>query len=73
MRNRKVHIAGALVGRVQKCTRCHARIDSNRLWPEKWEPSAWSQGALVSSDGRRNMSVVTEAQAATLRVCGRTA
>jgi|HubBroStandDraft_2_1064218.scaffolds.fasta_scaffold228717_2 hypothetical protein len=65
----KIHVAGPLVGDTQRCTRCHARIDSNRRWPGR-EPAGWKHGALIA--WRRNgASVVTAEQAAAVRNCGR--
>jgi hypothetical protein len=71
MSDLKIHIAGPLVGDVQRCTRCKTRIDANRIWPDR-QPAGWAQGALIAWH-RRGASVVTSEQAAAVRVCGRAA
>ncbi len=72
MSDEKVHIPGELnkVTRVQRCVRCHARIDSNRVWPADWEPGAWAVGVPVLS-GRRGMKRLTKDESAQYRPCGR--
>ncbi len=71
MNRDKVHIPGELdmLTRVQRCIRCHARIDSNRFWPNR-EPSAWAVGVPVLSR-RTGMKRLTEAEATQYRPCGR--
>lgn len=65
----KIHLAGALVGRVQKCVRCYTRMDSNDRWP-KSEPVGWPVGPVLSD--RNGMSSLSEleAQESTVRPCG---
>jgi hypothetical protein len=72
--NKKIHIAGALVGSVQRCIRCHTRIDSNRSWPLD-RPSGWKEGVAIVA-GRRGMSVIDAGNAAAfaaVRPCGKAA
>lgn len=71
----KIHVAGPLVGRVQRCVRCHTRIDSNRIWPDSWPPSAWQPGVRIAAD-RYGKSAIDETNAgkyADVRACGRAA
>ena len=47
-RTPKIHIAGPLIGSVQRCVRCHTRIDSNRTWQILGrKPVGWREGALI--------------------------
>jgi hypothetical protein len=74
MATNKIHIAGALTGSVQRCIRCHTRIDSNRAWP-KDRPSGWKEGVSIVA-GRRGMSAIDDTNAAafaTVRPCGKAA
>lgn len=65
----KVHMPGKIIGGVQKCIRCHTRMDSNRRWPNT-EPVGWPVGKPVVSD-RSGMSVIDHAEATQYRPCGR--
>lgn len=68
--NAKVHIPGPLIGRVQKCIRCHVRMDSNDRWANT-DPVGWPVGVPVVSD-RTGMSVEREPAAVDgIRACGR--
>lgn len=74
MATNKIHIAGALFGSVQRCIRCHTRIDGNRAWP-KDRPSGWKEGVSIVA-GRRGMSAINSANAqafAAVRSCGKAA
>lgn len=68
MTPKKTHIAGEVDGAgVQRCVRCHARLDRNvrGMW------SLWPVGTSITSDGRGNMRVVgAENQ---VRPCGKQA
>ncbi len=68
-KNAKIHIAGPLVGDVQKCLRCKARIDGNRRWPQS--PSGWPEGERIyaASDGMSVVSAFGDKYAG-VRPCG---
>lgn len=69
----KIHIPGAPEGKVQRCIRCHARIDANRQWDDSiFTPSFWPIGVPVLNSSH-GAGVVTERQAAQFRACGRKA
>ena len=66
----KVHIAGPKQD-VQRCIRCHARINDAR-----WPRCTWAEGAAVASFGHASMSAISaeEAQnAGRYRPCGKQA
>lgn len=69
MKDAKIHVAGPLVGSVQRCTRCHVRMNSNR--PDA-RPVGWPVGPVVAH--RHGASAgATEAQMEAIRPCGRRA
>ena len=74
MAHTKVHIAGPLIGDVQRCTRCKTRIDGNRTWRPIFggAPTGWRLGAFVTSS-RNGKSDVTAERASEFRPCGRRA
>lgn len=56
----KIHIPGETINGVQRCVRCHAKLNE--------APNKWATSVPVSSDGRGNMSVrIPEGS----RQCGR--
>lgn len=61
----KVHVAGELNDKVQRCSRCGAKIAYN-------SELKWEAGASVLSR-RGGMMVLTDAEAAEFRACGRKA
>lgn len=65
----KVHIPGPLIGSIQKCTRCHTRMDNNQRWPDDF-PVGWKAGVSVLAS-RSGMGVVTVEVAAQHPACGR--
>ncbi len=71
MKDAKIHIAGPLVGDVQKCARCHTRIDSNRIWPGP-NPTGWREGSQVFWD-RDGSSSVEVKNPQDYRPCGKAA
>lgn len=72
MANSKIHIAGPLVGSVQKCLRCKTRIDSNRTWEREGRtPTGWREGALVLSSGRGWSVLDSIAAGIGTRYCGK--
>jgi hypothetical protein len=77
MKGRKIHIAGALVGSVQRCTRCHTRIDGNRTWQPIFggAPTGWKEGVSIVA-GRHGMTAIDSGNAqafAAIRPCGKAA
>jgi hypothetical protein len=76
MKNAKIHIAGPLVGSVQKCVRCHTRIDSNRAWAASGlavdrEPTGWREGSEMFATRYGASSEVKNPQ--DYRACGKAA